>query len=137
MGANSLVLRRVTSFVETAGQALWRPAPERHCIWEIVGHIILWRRYLLAAMAGRPRPDWRTGDWRLPERTDETMCQITSASLPCRTGAAAAPARVSSHRVADQEAGSAISSEAPGSSPGETGPSSGLDVAGRDLWSPW
>lgn len=65
----------------TAQQALWRPAPERHCIWEIVRHITFWRRYLLAMMAGAPTPDWRAHNWTLPERTDEAAWQEDLAEL--------------------------------------------------------
>lgn len=37
----------------TAEQALWRPAPDRHCIWEIVRHVNFWRHWLLEHAAGR------------------------------------------------------------------------------------
>jgi len=52
-------------------QALWRPAPERKCIWEIVRHLNFWREHLLARVKGRPVPDWRAHNWTLPERTDD------------------------------------------------------------------
>jgi uncharacterized damage-inducible protein DinB len=50
----------------TAAQAAWKPAPERHSIWQIVRHLILWKRGVLEAWDGRPpdgadleREDWR------------------------------------------------------------------------------
>lgn len=52
-------------------QALWRPGPERKCIWELVRHTILWRKYLLARLSDRPTPDWRSNNWTLPPETDE------------------------------------------------------------------
>lgn len=55
----------------SAEQALWRPGPERHCIWEIVRHMTFWRRYLLERVAGRPTPDWKKNNWTLPHRRDE------------------------------------------------------------------
>ncbi len=49
----------------TAMQALWKPAPERHSIWQIVRHVIHWKRGVLAALDGNPldlevldRTDW-------------------------------------------------------------------------------
>ncbi len=53
----------------TAQQALWRPTPQRHCIWEIVRHIIFWRHWLVEHAAGRRIPDWRIHNWTLPEVT--------------------------------------------------------------------
>jgi len=35
-----------------AQQAAWTPAPERHSIWQIVRHVILWKRTLLQAWNG-------------------------------------------------------------------------------------
>jgi uncharacterized damage-inducible protein DinB len=49
----------------TAAQAAWKPAPERHSIWQIVRHILHWKRGVLAALDGDPlelealeRADW-------------------------------------------------------------------------------
>jgi hypothetical protein len=51
----------------TTEQALWRPAPDRHCIWEIVRHMCLWRSWLLEHAAGRRIENWREQNWTLPE----------------------------------------------------------------------
>ncbi len=40
----------------TAAQAAWKPTPERHSIWQIVRHLILWKRGVLDAWNGNP-PD--------------------------------------------------------------------------------
>ena len=50
----------------TAAQAAWKPAPERHSIWQIVRHLILWKRGVLNAWDGDP-PDGaelEANDWR-------------------------------------------------------------------------
>jgi uncharacterized damage-inducible protein DinB len=48
----------------TAPQAAWKPAPERHSIWQIVRHIILWKQSLLDAWDGR------AGDFKALEAQD-------------------------------------------------------------------
>jgi len=50
----------------TAAEAAWKPAPARHSIWQIVRHLILWKRGVLQAWDGRP-PDGvqlAAGDWQ-------------------------------------------------------------------------
>ncbi len=50
----------------TAAQAAWKPAPARHSIWQIVRHLILWKRGVLNAWDGDP-PDGgqlEAGDWQ-------------------------------------------------------------------------
>jgi len=41
----------------SASQAAWKPAPQRHSIWQIVNHILFWREYLLRELAGAPPDD--------------------------------------------------------------------------------
>src|SRR2546426_3893647 len=65
----------------TAAQAAWKPAPERHSIWQIVRHLILWKRGVLNAWDGDPPDgaeleanDWREvagseADWQKDRRT--------------------------------------------------------------------
>ncbi len=38
----------------TARQAAWKPAPERHSIWQIVRHVTHWKRSVIEALEGRP-----------------------------------------------------------------------------------
>lgn len=54
----------------TPRQAAWRPALDRHCIWEIVRHVIFWRQWLVAHAAGARKQEWRAHNWTMPERTD-------------------------------------------------------------------
>jgi uncharacterized damage-inducible protein DinB len=49
----------------TAEQAAWKPSPERHSIWQIVRHVIHWKRGVLQSWAGDP-PDYEVmtrDDW--------------------------------------------------------------------------
>jgi uncharacterized damage-inducible protein DinB len=49
----------------TAEQAAWKPSPERHSIWQIVRHVILWKQGVLDALQGKV-PDYRVmekADW--------------------------------------------------------------------------
>lgn len=49
----------------TASQAAWKPSPERHSIWQIVRHVIRWKRGVLKAWSGDP-PDYEMierDDW--------------------------------------------------------------------------
>src|SRR5579871_7032841 len=36
----------------TAAEAAWKPAPPRHSIWQIVRHLILWKRGVLQEWDG-------------------------------------------------------------------------------------
>ncbi|MEZ6319325.1 MAG: DinB family protein [Phycisphaerales bacterium] len=36
----------------TPGQAAWKPAPERHSIWQLVHHMVFWREYFVARRRG-------------------------------------------------------------------------------------
>ncbi len=49
----------------TAKQAAWKPAPERHSIWQIVRHIILWKQGVLEAWDGHApdMPAMERADW--------------------------------------------------------------------------
>lgn len=59
----------------TAEQAAWKPAPERHSVWQIVRHLNLWKRAVLGAWDGETpddealeKADWQEvsgdqGDW--------------------------------------------------------------------------
>lgn len=50
----------------TAAQAEWRPSPERHSIWQIVRHLILWKQAVLNAWNGSPQDEAEVSvqDWR-------------------------------------------------------------------------
>ncbi len=71
----------------TATQAAWKPAPQRHSIWQIVRHIIHWKRAVLDGWEGTPpdhaaleKMDWGEvpGDeaaWQADVRTLHTLSQ--------------------------------------------------------------
>lgn len=49
----------------TAEQAAWKPSTERHSIWQIVRHVIHWKRGAMQSWAGDP-PDYEVmtrDDW--------------------------------------------------------------------------
>jgi uncharacterized damage-inducible protein DinB len=56
----------------TAAQAAWKPAPARHSIWQIVRHLILWKRGVLNAWDGNPRDNAQldAADWDEVSGTD-------------------------------------------------------------------
>ena len=74
----------------TAAEAAWKPAPPRHSIWQIVRHLILWKRGVLEAWDGRPpdgtrlaADDWHEAagggaDW---ERDRRTLLEISEQFL--------------------------------------------------------
>jgi DinB family protein len=70
----------------TAAQAAWKPAPDRHSIWQIIRHLILWKSGVLDAWSGNPHEgqellarDWgeaggSEADW---ERDRQTLLAIS------------------------------------------------------------
>ena len=74
----------------TAAQAAWKPSPERHSIWQIVRHLILWKRGVLDAWNGDPpggeeldASDWQEvagseAEW---ERDRRTLLEISAQFL--------------------------------------------------------
>ncbi len=66
----------------TAEQAAWKPSAERHSIWQIVRHVIRWKRGVLQAWAGAP-PDFERmteDDW--PEATgDQAAWEVDVQAL--------------------------------------------------------
>lgn len=40
----------------SAADAAWKPAPQRHSIWQMVHHVVFWREVAVARSAGGPRP---------------------------------------------------------------------------------
>lgn len=66
-------------------QALWRPGPRRHNIWELVLHAAYWKHVVRLRIEGRPggEPFPRTGRNfpRLPERCDAKAWRADVALL--------------------------------------------------------
>lgn len=60
----------------TAEQATWKPAPDRHAIWDIVLHINFWKEYMIAVVRGAEKPDHEKGNWSLaPADANESNWQ--------------------------------------------------------------
>lgn len=57
----------------SAAQAAWKPSPERHSIWQIVRHLILWKNGVIDAWAGNPVDGQQllARDWRETGGTEE------------------------------------------------------------------
>ena len=66
----------------TAGQASWKPAPERHSIWQIVRHMTHWMDAGIDALAGRPHvnTELERSDWGAVSG-DEKEWQVDVARL--------------------------------------------------------
>jgi len=55
-------------------QAAWQPATHRHCIWQIVNHVCIWREYTFHKVDGRPGPsraDLERENFAMPLLVDE------------------------------------------------------------------
>ncbi len=61
-------VRRVTH-----RQAVWRPSPQRHCIWEIVLHAAYWKYTVRRRILGQKRGSFplKGSDWFTPEETTQ------------------------------------------------------------------
>lgn len=66
----------------TAEQALWKPAPDRHSIWEALLHINFWKRYTIAAITAAEKPDTEHGNWTMPpeQATDDDWQQLVGST---------------------------------------------------------
>ncbi len=65
-------------------EALWRPGPKRHCIWELVLHTAYWKYVTHRLLTGGGRGAFpRVGsDWpRLPEQRDAAAWRADVALL--------------------------------------------------------
>jgi hypothetical protein len=55
----------------TVEQVLWRPAPDRRCIWQYVRHMLAWQTFVLQRLRGEA-PDEFSDPWPdLPDVDDE------------------------------------------------------------------
>lgn len=56
----------------SAGQALYKPAEDRHCIWEVVRHINYWKHWAITYITSGEKLNAKLENWKpLPETTDE------------------------------------------------------------------
>jgi uncharacterized damage-inducible protein DinB len=52
-------------------QALAKPIPDAHSIWEIVRHMTAWTNEVARRLGGRPASDPEEGDWPAPSGSDQ------------------------------------------------------------------
>lgn len=53
-------------------QALWKPSPERNCIWEIVLHLNSWKWFAVENLKGNKIESMKEHNWpKIPENPDE------------------------------------------------------------------
>ncbi|MGH2575916.1 MAG: DinB family protein [Ignavibacteria bacterium] len=53
-------------------QALWKPSPERNCIWDIVRHLNSWKWFAVENLKGKRIESMKEYNWvKLPENPDE------------------------------------------------------------------
>lgn len=68
----------------TPREALWRPGPKRHNIWELVLHTAYWKYAVARRLAGAPRGAFprRPSNWpRIPEKPDAAAWEADVALL--------------------------------------------------------
>lgn len=64
----------------TAEQAAWKPAPDRHSIWELVNHMTFWREYFSHRAEGGAQATEEELDrlnWQEPAEITEDAWQVT------------------------------------------------------------
>ena len=60
----------------THEQALWKPAPDRHCIWDILLHVNSWKWFAGEILKGNKVESMKEINWqKLPELPDEAKWQ--------------------------------------------------------------
>ncbi len=61
-------------------QTAWSPAPGRHCIWQIVNHVCIWREHTLSQLdvrKGPSREDLERDNFAMPASKSEASWQAT------------------------------------------------------------
>lgn len=110
-----------------AQQAAWKPAPQRHSIWQIVRHVTHWKKGVLQAWDGKPvdlkdldRTDWQeaSGDevaWqadvralhaisrKLEERVQRSDDAALSNLIPTYVGMSSVPMALRIVRMATHD----------------------------------
>jgi hypothetical protein len=57
-------------------QALYKPAPDRHCIWEIVRHISYWKYWAITYLKDNVKLNAKEENWKkLPDTLNEDTWQ--------------------------------------------------------------
>lgn len=58
----------------TLAQALFKPTPERHCIWELIRHMNYWKYWAITYMNTGEKMNAKGENWReLPEATQQNF----------------------------------------------------------------
>jgi hypothetical protein len=66
----------------TVEQALWRPTPDRRCIWQYVRHMLAWQTFVLQRLRGDAPPAFSDPWPDLPDTGDEAaLKQLWSEDL--------------------------------------------------------
>jgi hypothetical protein len=103
-------IRRVTP-----EEASWRPAPDRHCIWDLILHAAYWKYAVKRRLTGTKRGGFaRKGSnfFPLPEATDEAALRADVALLHAEHAQLrAVVAEMSEGLLGQQAAGSKWSNE--------------------------
>jgi len=63
---------------------MWKPAPDRHSVWQNVNHVIFWRKYTKAVADGAAKPtkeDVERENFAEPKDTSASAWQRTLADL--------------------------------------------------------
>lgn len=56
----------------TLEQALWKPSPDRHCIWDVVLHLNSWKWFAVENLKGNRIESMKEYNWiKLPDNLDE------------------------------------------------------------------
>ncbi|MCL4197116.1 MAG: DinB family protein [Phycisphaerales bacterium] len=57
----------------TPPEAVWRPQPERHCIWQSINHMMFWRDVALRRLRGETvaAEERQRRNWEMPSDTSE------------------------------------------------------------------
>ena len=63
-------------------QALFKPAPDRHCIWDVVRHINYWKHWAITYAGEGVKLNAKEENWRkLPANPDVTLWQNEVSEL--------------------------------------------------------
>ena len=84
----------------TPAQARWRPAPRRHCIWELVLHMTAWTQEVEHRLAGQPSGEPEIGDWPAVGQVTEARWATACAAPNALTGDNLCPRRSKSSSTA-------------------------------------
>jgi uncharacterized damage-inducible protein DinB len=65
----------------SANQAVAKPIPEAHSIWELVLHITGWNETFATRLAGKSQPEPKDGDFPAIDNSDDASWQLALQKL--------------------------------------------------------